>query len=229
VLSAEEIVFLLDVDNTLFDNDGFKDDLTERLTRDLGAAGNERYWAHYEALRQRSGYANYLGALQSLRADIPDAPGLARIADFMLDYPFAERLYPQALEAIAHLRTLGSVAVLSDGDIVFQPRKIRRSGIEDAVDGRVMICVHKQDSLPTMCQRFPARHYEMIDDKPLLLAAMKQAMGAELTSVFVRQGHYAVESAGTPIVPAPDRTIERIGDLCGMDLANFRIDATQSA
>ena len=229
MLTPDGTVFLLDVDNTLFDNDRFKDDLAARLTSELGAAGNERYWAHYEALRRQTGYADYLGALQSLRADLPDAPGLARIADFMLDYPFADRLYPQALEAIAHLRTLGGVAVLSDGDIVFQPRKIRRSGIEDAVDGRVMICVHKQDSLTTMRQRFPARSYAMVDDKPQLLAAMKKAMSGELATVFVRQGHYAIESAGTKIVPAPDRMIERIGDLRAMDIADFRIDAIQPA
>jgi FMN phosphatase YigB (HAD superfamily) len=229
VLTTGLTVFLLDVDNTLLDNDRFKDDLTEQLTRDLGVTGNERYWVHYETLRRQCGYADYLGALQSLRTDFPDAPGLTRISNFMLDYPFADRLYPRALEAIAHLRTIGLPVVLSDGDIVFQPRKIRRSGIEDAVDGRVMICVHKQEHLAVVQNRFPASHYVMVDDKPRLLSAMKQAMGERLTTVFVRQGHYAAEAAGVTISPPPDRTIDAIADLCDLDISCFRDAATASA
>ena len=229
MLTMGDVVFLLDVDNTLLDNDRFSTDLRARLAHDYGAAENERYWRIYEALRDRRGYADYLDALQEFRAGREDDPQLASMSAFLLEYPFAERCYPHALEAIAHLRTLGLPVVLSDGDIVFQPRKIQRSGIWDAVDGRVMICIHKQRSLAQMQQRFPASHYAMVDDKPQLLAAMKQSMGEALTTVFVRQGHYAVESANAAIEPSPDITIERIGDLRNFALSDFPAVASASA
>ncbi len=216
-----EVVFLLDVDNTLLDNDRFAADLRGRLTEDFGTTECERYWTIYNDLRKQLGYADYLAALQQFRQQIDDDPKLLLISGFLLEYPFAQRFYPKTLEAIAHLRTLGLPAVLSDGDVVFQPRKIQRSGIWDALDGRVIVCMHKERSLPAMQVRFPATHHVMIDDKPQLLAAMKRVMGDNLTTVFVRQGHYAIESANTPIDPSPDRTIERIGDLCGLDLAWF--------
>ena len=220
-------VFLLDVDNTLLDNDGFAADLDAHLAQAFGAAERERYWTLYADLRRQLGYADYLATLQQFRIGLDDDPALLRISAFLLDYPFAARLYPRALEAIAHLRTLGLPVVLSDGDVVFQPRKIQRSGIWDAVEGRVLIYLHKERMLPTMQQRFPASHYVMVDDKPQLLAAMKQALGDKLTTVFVRQGHYAA-AAGTTIDPAPDRTIEHIGDLCDHDLAWFVADHAPS-
>jgi len=224
-----DVVFLLDVDNTLLDNDRFAADLRARLTDDFGAVECERYWAIYNDLRKQLGYADYLAALQQFRGECSDDPKLLLMSDFLLDYPFAQRFYPRTLEAIAHLRKLGLPVVLSDGDIVFQPRKIQRSGIWDALDGRVIVCMHKERSLPMMQARFPAAHYVMVDDKPQLLAAMKQAMGDTLTTVFVRQGHYAAESANTTIDPPPDRTIERIGDLCELDLAWFLADANVRA
>jgi FMN phosphatase YigB (HAD superfamily) len=229
VLTTGEVVFLLDVDNTLLDNDRFAADLRAQLTQGFGAAECARYWAIYDGLRQQLGYADYLAALQGFRNGLEDDPDLLQMSAFLLEYPFAQRLYPRALEAIAHLRTLGLPVVLSDGDMVFQPRKIMRSGIWDAVDGRVMICVHKQRSVPAMQRRYPASRYVMVDDKPQLLAAMKQAMGDQLMTVFVRQGHYAVESAGTTIVPPPDRTIELIGDLCELSLSDFRTVVTLPA
>ncbi len=226
MLSANRTVFLLDVDNTLLDNDRFGADLRARLTADFGAAQNDRYWAIYGELRTQSGYADYLGALQRFRGGLDDDPRLPELAEFLLEYPFAQRFYPRAPEAIAYLRTIGLPVVLSDGDIVFQPRKIARSGIRDLVEGRVMICVHKQEHLAVVQSRYPASHYVMVDDKPLLLAAMKQAMGDRLTTVFVRQGHYAAESANARIVPPPDRTIEAIADLCGLGIEDFRPAAT---
>lgn len=224
-IASGDVVFLLDVDNTLLDNDRFAADLRARLTQDFGAAECERYWKLYNDLRQQFGYADYLGALQQFRDGCSDDQRLLLISDFLLDYPFSERLYPRALQAVAQLRKLGLPVVLSDGDIVFQPRKIHRSGIRDAVDGRVMVCTHKESSLSAMQARFPASHYVMVDDKPQLLAAMKRAMGDNLTTVFVRQGHYATESATATIDPPPDRIIERIGDLCGLDLAWFLSNA----
>ena len=222
MLSANAIVFLLDVDNTLFNNDRFGADLGNRLEQAFGVAGRERYWTIYNALREELGYADYLLALQKFRVGLDDdLPDLLQISAFMLDYPFAERLYPRALEAIAHLRTLGLPVILSDGDVVFQPRKIQRSGIWDAVDGRVLVYLHKERMLDAMQRRFPAAHYVMIDDKPQLLAAMKRVLGARLTTVFVRQGHYAAESVNAVIDPMPDRGIERIGDLLDCQLPDF--------
>jgi len=220
VLTAGPVVFLLDVDNTLLDNDRFAADLGARLEEAFGAAQRERYWAIFARLREELGYADYLAALQSFRIDLDDDPDLLHMSAFMLEYPFAERLYPQALAAVAHLRTLGLPVVLSDGDVVFQPRKIQRSGIWDAVEGRVLIYLHKERMLDAMQRRFPASHYVMVDDKPQLLAAMKRTLGRSLTTVFVRQGHYAAASA-TGIAPPPDIAIERIGDLLSHDLSHF--------
>jgi len=219
----DELVFLLDVDNTLLDNDRFAADLSARLEQGFGASGRERYWDLFEALRDDLGYADYLGALQAFRAGREDDRELLQMSAFLLEYPFAHRLYPRALEVIAHLGTLGVTVVLSDGDVVFQPRKVQRSGIWDAVAGRVLICVHKQHSLTAMQRRYPAAHYVMIDDKPQLLAAMKPVLGTRLTTVFVRQGHYAVESASMVIDPAPDMDIGCLGEMVDFDLRRFLV------
>ena len=216
-----EVVFLLDVDNTLLDNDRFKSDLDARLLRDFDEAGRARYWAFYESERIRLGYADYLAALQAFREGLDDDPDLLQMSAFMLDYPFTERFYPGALETITHLQTLGTSVVLSDGDIVFQPRKVQRSGIWDAVQGRVLIYLHKQHMLDAVQRRFPARHYVMVDDKPTLLAAMKAVMGDRLTTVFVRQGHYARDAGNDEIASAPDIVIDRIGALREMQLDAF--------
>ena len=219
--AMSEVVFLLDVDNTLLDNDRFNADLSLRLEQDFGAAGRDRYWALYARLREELGYADYLGALQLFGAGLDCDPEFLQMSAFLLDYPFAQRLYPRALEVIAHLRTLGLPVVLSDGDAVFQPRKVQRSGIADAVAGRVLIPQHKQLAIAVMQKRYPAMHYVMIDDKPQLLSAMKQVLGAKLTTVFVHQGHYAAESAGALIDLAPDLNIKRVSDLIAFNLSHF--------
>jgi FMN phosphatase YigB (HAD superfamily) len=216
-----DVVFLLDVDNTLLDNDRFGADLGARLEQAFGADQRDRYWAVFAALREELSYADYLAALEKFRVGLDDDPDLLQMSSFMLEYPFADRLYPRALEAIAHLSTLGLPVVLSDGDVVFQPRKIQRSGIWNAVEGRVLIYVHKERALDAMQRRYPARHYVMVDDKPLLLAAMKRALGEKLTTVFVHQGHYAAQTTNTAIDPPPDLEIERIGDLLDHDRADF--------
>jgi hypothetical protein len=221
MLTEGEVVFLLDVDNTLLDNDRFGADLGLRLEQAFGVDQRDRYWAIFAALREELSYADYLGALQKFRAGCDDEADLLQMASFMLEYPFADRLYPRALEAVAHLCTLGLPVVLSDGDVVFQPRKIQRSGIANAVQGRVLIYVHKERELDAMQGCYPARHYVMVDDKMQLLTAMKRVLGQRLTTVFVRQGHYAAESAGTTIDPPPDLAIERIGDLIDHDLSDF--------
>jgi FMN phosphatase YigB (HAD superfamily) len=222
VLNVDGLVFLLDVDNTLLDNDRFAADLGARLEQAFGASERARYWAIFEQLRERIGFADYLGSLQAFRTGLDDHPDLLTMSDFLLEYPFAARLFPRALESIGYLRTLGRPAVLSDGDIVFQPRKIQRAGIWDAVEGRVMIYLHKERVLGHMQERYPANHYVMVDDKPNLLAAMKLILKSKLTTVFVRQGHYALAADARSAVPAPDMTIERIGDLTDHNLSDFQ-------
>jgi FMN phosphatase YigB (HAD superfamily) len=222
VLNADELIFLLDVDNTLLDNDRFAADLGDRLEQAFGASERARYWAIFAGIREQLGLADYLGSLQAFRGGLDDHPELLAMSEYLLEYPFAARLFPGALEAVAHLSTLGRPAVLSDGDIVFQPRKIRRSGIWDAVEGRVMIYLHKERVLDHMQERYPSNHYVMVDDKPNLLAAMKSALKNKLTTVFVRQGHYALAPESNSVAPAPDLTIERIGDLIHHNLSEFQ-------
>ena len=220
MLNHNPIVFLLDVDNTLLDNDRFGADLDAHLEQAFGRAQRERYRAIYDTLRNELGYADYLGALQRFRDGLDNDPALLQLSAYLLDYPFAERLYPQAWEAIAHLQSLGRTVILSDGDVVFQPRKVQRSGLWDLLRGDVLIYVHKQDMLASMQQRYPAMHYVMVDDKPQILADMKRILGARLTTVFVRQGHYAA-TAPADISPRPDRSIACIGDLRQHTLEDF--------
>ncbi|HEY2781647.1 MAG TPA: HAD family hydrolase [Steroidobacteraceae bacterium] len=223
MLNEGVTVFLLDVDNTLLDNDRFTADLGDRLENSFGAQERARYWDIFAKRRAVLGLADYLGSLQEFRAGLDDNPRLLEMSQFLLEYPYASRLFPKALEAIAHLSTLGSPVVLSDGDIVFQPRKIKRSGIWDAVGGRVMIYVHKEKVLDHMQRRYPAKHYVMVDDKANLLAAMKLALGARLTTVFVRQGHYAISAESKSAAPAPDLVIERIEDLINHNPTDFEV------
>jgi len=226
MLARNDLVILLDVDNTLLDNDRFVADLRARLTQLFGVAECERYWTIFAALRGELGYVDYLGALQKFRVGLEADPQLLLMSEFLLEYPFVERLFPRALETIAHLQTLGQPVILSDGDIVFQPRKIQRSGIWHAVDGRVVVDVHKELSFDNTRQRFPARHYVLVDDKPQLLVAMKRLLGRELTTVFVRQGHYAIEARDTIFDPPPDLCIDHIADLLDHDMATAAQVAT---
>ena len=219
--AAADTVFLLDVDNTLLDNDRFATDLGARLEQAFGTAQRDRYWALFARLRGELGYADYLGALQAFRHGLEDDAALLQMSAYLLEYPFAQRLYPGALDLIAHLDGLGLPVILSDGDVVFQPRKIQTAGLWAAVAGRVLIQIHKQFALDATQRRYPAAHYVMVDDKPQILAAMKQALGAKLTTVFVRQGHYAAESAAAAIDPPPDLSVEHIGELLGFDHSHF--------
>jgi FMN phosphatase YigB (HAD superfamily) len=223
VLSSADVVFLLDVDNTLLDNDRFAADLGDRLELLFGAAERARYWDLFGRRREQLGLADYLGALQDFRAGLDDRAELLGMSEFLLEYPFASRLFPSALEAVAHLRTLGRPAVLSDGDVVFQPRKIQRSGIWAAVEGRVSIYLHKEKVMDHVVKRFPAKHYVMVDDKARLLAAMKTLLGSGVTTVFVRQGHYAFAPESVSAAPAPDVTIEHIEELITHSLSDFEV------
>ncbi len=216
---TSRLVFLLDVDNTLLDNDRIAADLREHLDRQFGTQRQERYWQIFEELRDELGYADYLGALQRYRVEYLDDPRLLMMSSFLVDYPFADRLYPHALDAIRHLDTFGTTVILSDGDVVFQPRKIQRSGLWDAVGGRVLIYIHKEKMLGEMAAHYPAEHYVMVDDKLRILEAMKAVLGTKLTTVFPRQGHYALDPKNDAMFRPADIAVERIGDLLAHDFS----------
>ena len=177
-----DTVFLLDVDNTLLDNDAIVEDLRRHLITAFGEECERRYWEIFEELRRELGYADYLGALQRYRIERPRDPHLLEISLFLLAYPFADRVYPGAFDVIRHLRSRGLVVVLSDGDVVFQPRKVERSGLWAAVDGRVLIYIHKEQMLDDVERRFPAERYVMVDDKVRILAEMKKIWRDRLTT-----------------------------------------------
>ena len=225
MLTPDEVVFLLDVDNTLLDNDRFGTDLGDRLEQSFGAFERARYWSIIAKRREELGLVDYLGSLQEFRTGLDDHAELLEMSSFLLDYPFADHLFPQALDAIAHLRTLGRPVILSDGDIVFQPRKIQRSGIWSAVDGNVLIYLHKEKVLDHMQKRYPAKQYVMIDDKSNLLAAMKTVMGSQLSTVFVRQGHYALAPESNMVQPVPDVVIDKIADLIDFTHTEFKVNS----
>lgn len=219
MISETETVFLFDVDNTLLDNDQVVNDLSLQIEREFGAQQRRRYFAIFEELRAELGYADYLGALQRYRLEEMCDPRLLIISSFLVDYPFADRLYPRALEVIKHMSARGMTVILSDGDVVFQPRKIQRSGLWDAVEGRVLVYIHKEQMLADIKRRYPARHYIMIDDKLRILAAMKKIWADRLTTIFPRQGHYALDPENLAAYPQADITVERISDMINLDLS----------
>src|SRR5450755_1918186 len=219
MIAPNEVVFLLDVDNTLLDNDRIEADLRNHLEREFGPDCRQRYWEIFEALRAELGYADYLGALQRYRLGALNDPRLLLMSAFLVDYPFEQRLYPAVFDVIGHLGKFGRTVILSDGDVVFQPRKVQRSGLWDAVEGRVLIYIHKEQMLDAIERRYPARRYVMVDDKQRVLTAMKAVWHERLVTVFPKQGHYAHDPANIARYPAADVSVERIGDLLGLDLA----------
>ena len=207
------VTFFFDVDNTLLDNDRVAEDLKRYLASKVGEASAQRYWEIFEQLRNELGYADYLGALQRYRVERPREPKLLAVSHFMINYPFANRLFPESVDAVEYARRLGRAAILSDGDVVFQPRKIDRSGLYEIFEGHVLIYIHKEQELDDVEAKYPATHYVMVDDKVRILAAIKKHCGARVTTVFPRQGHYALDAALVAQYPKPDITIERIGEL----------------
>jgi FMN phosphatase YigB (HAD superfamily) len=208
-----KVVFLFDVDNTLLDNDRVTADLRKHLEKEVGPDRAQHYWSIFEQLRTELGYADYLGALQRYRREYPHDLHLLTVSRFLVQYPFANRLYPNALDVIEHVKPWGTPAILSDGDVVFQPRKVDCSGLYDAVERNVMIYVHKEKELEDVERRYPAEHYVLVDDKLRILTAVKQIWGARVTTIFVRQGHYALDPKVISEYPRADKTVERIGDL----------------
>ena len=219
---SHPVVFLVDVDNTLVDNDGIQQDLKDHLERTYGLEARDRYWRILEDLFVELGYRDYIGALQRFRVEHPQEIELLSMSSFLMDYPFADRLYPGAIEVLKRLRSLAPTVILSDGDVVFQPRKVEHAGIADAVDGHVLIYIHKEEALADVERRYPAEHYVLVDDKLRILDAVKQIWGERVTTVFPRQGQYAHDAKLLSALPPADVTIERIGDLLHYDLPRLR-------
>ena len=212
------VVSLFDVDNTLLDNDRIIEELRTHLRQKCGLKQEEEYWAIFDQLREELGYADYLGALQRYRQRYPRDPHLLVVSYFLLEYPFADRLFPKVLEVLQHAKQWGPVVILSDGDVIFQPRKVERSGLSRAVDGNVLIYVHKEQQLEDVEERYPARHYILVDDKLRILAAVKNSWGARVTTVFPRQGHYAHDPRILASYPPAEVTLEKIADLLDYDM-----------
>jgi FMN phosphatase YigB (HAD superfamily) len=218
-MTVSRIVFLVDVDNTLLDNDRIQSDLKRHLEREFGAASRDRYWAILEQLFTELGYRDYLGALQRYRVEHPHDIHLLTMSSFLVDYPFANRLYPGSLDVIERFRGWGQTVILSDGDVVFQPRKVERSGIFEAVEGNVLIYIHKEEALDDVERRYPAEHYVLVDDKLRILTTVKRTWRSRVTTVFPRQGQYALDRNIIAQCPPADLTVERIGDLLNIDLS----------
>jgi FMN phosphatase YigB (HAD superfamily) len=217
-MTNKKPIFLFDVDNTLVDNDHVIADLMQHLERDIGHERQQRYWTIFEELRTQLGYADYLGALQRYRLDYPRDFNILAVSSYLMSYPFANRLFPNSLDVVGRCQALGETIIVTDGDVVFQPLKINRSGLHDTFDGKVLIYVHKEMELDDITSRYPADHYFFIDDKVRILSAVKKAWGSRVTTIFPRQGHYAADQVEVAKYPAPDFTIERIGTLMNTDL-----------
>src|ERR1700752_5006607 len=215
------IVFLFDVDNTLIDNDRVQAHLKEHLERTYGAATRDRYWEILEEMRNELGFVDYLGALERYRIEAMHRPEVLRMSSWLVDYPFADRLYPGALDAVKHARQWGTTVILSDGDAVFQPRKVDRSGLWSAFEPRVLIYVHKEEELDDVTRLYPADHYVLIDDKLRILSAVKKIWGQRVTTVFPKQGHYAFDSNALAEYPPADIELAKISDLLTCDLPTF--------
>ncbi len=221
MIAPEPLVFLFDVDNTLLDNDTAQNDYRAEMAHQCGEEASIRYWAILQAQTKEIGYADYLGALQRYRLEAMHDPKLLHMSSFLLDYPFSQRLYPGALKVLQHVGQWGTTALLTDGDVVFQPRKVERSGLWQSVQGRVLIYIHKEVELDEVVRRYPAQHYVMVDDKLRLLTAIKAIWGSRVTTVFPRQGHYAVDSTSLAMYPPADISIAHIGDLLNYSRGDF--------
>jgi hypothetical protein len=227
-VTARDVVFLFDVDNTLLDNDRVTADLKRYLEREVGHERQQRYWTIFEQLRAELGYADYLGALQRYRIEHPRDSHLLVLSHFLVNYPFATRLFPSALDVVDHVKQWGKAVILSDGDVVFQPLKVERSGLFEAMEGNVLIYIHKEHELEDVEGRYPAVHYVLIDDKLRILTAVKKVWSTRVTTVFPRQGHYAKEALAKASFPPADVSIDRIGDLLDYTLEKL-LAATKPA
>jgi FMN phosphatase YigB (HAD superfamily) len=216
-----DLVFLFDVDNTLLDNDRVTSDLHKFLEKEVGLKRAETYWKIFEELRSELGYADYLGALQRYRIEHPYDSHLLAVSTYLVNYHFANRLYPNSLDVLEYCKQFGKVVILTDGDVVFQPRKIERSGIFETVEGNILIYIHKEHELADLERRYPAKHYVLVDDKIRILSAIKAIWGDKITTIFPKQGHYALDEKEVAKYPKADITIERIGDILDLGKKDF--------
>jgi len=226
---TQPVVFLVDVDNTLLDNDAIQQDLKDHLAETYGDTTRDRYWRILEDLFVELGYRDYIGALQKFRVEHPRDIELLSMSSFLMDYPFADRLYPHALAVLERLRSVGTTVLLTDGDVVFQPRKVEHAGLGKVANGDVLVYIHKEEALEDVERRFPAAHYVLVDDKLRILDAIKKIWGERVTTVLPRQGQYAHDAKVLSALPPADVTIERIGDLLDYDLARLPAAAKLSA
>ena len=217
----DKIVFLFDVDNTLLDNDRVTADLRRYMEKEVGSQRSDRYWEIFEELRTELGYADYLGSLQRYRMEHPYESHVLAVSTYLVNYPFANRLFPNSLDVIEHCKQIGKVVIMTDGDVVFQPRKVERSGLFEAVDGNILIYINKEKELKDVERRFPAEHYVLVDDKVRILSAIKDIWGARVTTIFPVQGHYALDEKNVARYPAPDVKIDRIGQMLDLPLGAF--------
>ena len=222
------ITFLVDVDDTLLDNDRIQADFKQHMELEFGIRCRDRYWTIQEQLFNELGYRDYLEALQRFRIEYPYEPHLITAANFLVDYPFANRLYPGALDLLERLRNWGQTVILTDGDMVLQPRKVQRSGIFKAVEGNVLIYVHKEEALEDIKRRYLSDHYVLVDDKLRILTAFKKAWGNSVTTVFPKQGEFALDLKVLASYPAADIAVDRISDLLSYDLPDL-LPGRQSA
>lgn len=220
-MASHQVVFLFDVDNTLLDNDRVSADLRNHLEQAIGHERQQRYWEIFEELRSELGYADYLGALQRFRVENPHEPCLFQVTSFLANYSFANRLFPNSIDAVEHCKQWGPAVILSDGDVVFQPRKVERSGLSETVDGNILIYIHKEEELEYVERRYPAEHYVLVDDKLRILTAVKDIWGKRVTTVFPKQGHYATDPDVLAQYPPADISIDRIGELIEYDLPDL--------
>ncbi len=217
----EKVVFLFDVDNTLLDNDRVSKDLRSFLEKEVGTERSNHYWEFFEDLRNELSYADYLGALQRYRREYAYDTHVLAVSTYLINYPFANRLFPNSLDVLDYCKQFGTVVILSDGDVVFQPRKVERSGLFEAVENNVLIYIHKEQELHDVERRFPAEHYVLVDDKLRILTAIKKIWGAKVTTVFPKQGHYAFDEKEIAKYPPADISIERIGDLLNFSVGQL--------
>ena len=222
-MASSETIFLFDVDNTLLDNDRVTQDLRRFLDKEVGVERSNNYWEIFEELRSKLGYADYLGALQRYRLEHPYDSHLLAVSTYLINYPFANRLFPNSLDVLERCAGIGTVVILTDGDVVFQPRKIERSGLFEAVNGNILVYVHKEHELADVERRYPADKYVLVDDKVRILSAIKESWGQRVTTVFPQQGHYALNAEEVAKYPSPDITVDRIGDLLAVDFFLARL------
>ena len=215
------IIFLVDVDDTLLNGDCIQTDFKQHMEREFGIQCRDRYWVIQEELFNELGYRDYLEALQRFRLEYPYEPHLVTAANFFVDYPFANRLYPGALNVLEHFRKWSKTVILTDGDMVLQPRKIQQSGIFEMVEGNVLVYVHKEEALEDIKRRYPAEHYVLVDDKLRILTAFKKAWANHVTTVFPKQGEFALDPQVLSSYPAADIAVDQISDLLSYSLSDL--------